>query len=146
MNKLEHPIHIAGISLITSNQEAQIHNTIGNLWHDFMKFSLKDKLKDLSSPHIYAVYSDYENGDKGGYKITIGHAVNNLDNVPDELSSITIPAGNYKTYKAKSSSPEDIVETWKMIWKQDSNQLNRSFQTDFEEYSDNQVMINIGYQ
>lgn len=147
MNRLDDSMTIVGISILTSNEAAKNQNTIGKLWDEFSKASIKDKLSDmLPSSSVFAVYSDYENGFTGKYKITIGYAVKNSSSIPEGLSAVTIPVGNYKTYKSKSQSPVDIIETWKMIWQTDPNVFRRNFIADFEEYKDNDVIIHIGYE
>lgn len=142
MNKTK-SIQIVGISTITSNDAAFKQNTIGKLWESFLKNPIKDKLQ-LSSESIFAVYSDYENKHHGLYKITIGHAVDNTNNIPQELSIVTIPEGNYRQFNPKSQTPEDIIATWKSIWDADMDALQRNYIVDFEEYNESGVKIFIG--
>jgi predicted transcriptional regulator YdeE len=144
MHKINNPIHIVGISKITSNEAAQNENEIGKLWDVFLKTPIKEKLKDIISDSIFAVYSNYENGHKGKYLITIGYSVKDPNNLFEGLTAVTVPAGNYKEYKAKSPSVEDIVAEWQAIWASDSNVFHRSFVADFEEYKGSEVVINIG--
>ena len=146
MNQIENDIKIIGISTVTSNEAAFTQNTIGQLWNEFLNTSIKEKLSDLTSSSLFAVYSDYENGYAGKYKITIGYAVKNLDNIPDGLTTVTIPAGKYEVFKSKSCSPVDIVDTWKTIWQIDPATFKPNFVTTFEEYKDtNEVVIYVGY-
>lgn len=146
MNQIEKSINIAGISTVTSNEAAFNQNTIGKLWAEFLKSPIKEKLADISSSSIFAVYSDYEDGYNGKYKITIGYAVEGDNKIPDGLTKTTIPAGKYKIFKTKSPAPEDIIDTWKKIWQIDSNEFQPNFVTTFEEYKDtNEVVIYIGY-
>jgi len=146
MNQIERGINIIGISTVTSNKAAFSQNTIGKLWDDFLKTPIKEKLTDISSSSIFAVYSDYEDGYEGKYKITIGYAVNEVKEIPNGLTTVTIPAGKYKTFKSKSRAPEDIVDVWKTIWQIDPNTFQPNFVTTFEEYKDNnEVVISIGY-
>lgn len=147
MNEISDAIKIVGISTITSNEAAFSQNTIGKLWETFLKTSIKEKLTGISSTSIFAVYSDYEDGYKGKYKITIGYAVKDVDKIPEGLTTVTIPAGKYKIFKSKSQAPEDIINTWKMIWQIDSTIFQPNFVTTFEEYKDNnEVVIHIGYE
>lgn len=145
MTRLTQPIHIVGISTITSNEEAFKQNTIGKLWEEFLKKPLKEKLNNLTSANIYAVYSDYENKHHGKYKITIGYAVASINNIPHDLSAITIPAGEYKQFNPKNPTPTDIIETWNEIWNSNKEILPRNYVADFEEYSDTGAKILIGY-
>lgn len=147
MNQIEKDIKILGISTVTSNEAAFNQNTIGKLWDEFLKTPIKEKLADISSSSIFAVYSDYEDGYTGKYKITIGYAVKDINIIPNGFTTVTIPSGKYKIFKSKSGAPEDIVDTWKTIWQIDSNIFQPNFVTTFEEYKDNnEVMIHIGYE
>lgn len=147
MHPIEKAIKIVGISTITSTEEAFKENTIGKLWNDFFKNAIKEKIVNTASPSIFAVYSDYEDGYKGTYKITIGCAVHDIKKIPNGLTMVTIPAGKYRTFQPKSQAPEDILETWKTIWQIDSNTFQPSFVVTFEEYKDNnEAMIYIGYE
>lgn len=143
MNTRDNSIHIIGISSIASNDESGFEK-IGSLWHSFLNKPFKEKLVNMVSSNIFAVYSDYENGHKGKYKLTLGYAVDDIIDIPDELSAVTIPAGNYKVYKANSPAPEDIFATWQTIWSTEPNLLPRNYVADFEEYAENTVTINIG--
>lgn len=142
MNKLTKPIYIIGLSTYTSSNDAQ--QEIGKLWASFFKAAIKDSLKNIVSDSIFSVYSDYKNKDRHCYKVTIGYAVDNLNEAPSGLSFITIPAGSYQVYKPKSKSPHDIVATWEKIWAADIKILPRNFIVDFEEYEEEGVLINIG--
>jgi predicted transcriptional regulator YdeE len=146
MTQIDKAIKIVGISTVTSNEAAFSHNTIGKHWGEFLKIPIKDQLTDLASSSIFAVYSDYENGYNGKYKLTLGYAVQDTQTIPKGLTTVTIPAGEYKSFKSKSRAPEDIVETWKTIWKIDSKVFQPNFVTTFEEYKDtNEVIIQLGY-
>src|SRR4051812_2286164 len=107
-------IHIIGLSIITSNDVA--HHELGALWGRFLTSPIEEKLGKLESPDLFAVYSDYENGYQGKYRATIGYAVSDPNNIPEGLSMVTLPAGQYKVYQAKSPAPEDIVAAWQSIW------------------------------
>jgi predicted transcriptional regulator YdeE len=139
-------ITIIGISTITSTEAALTQHTIGKLWNEFLQTPIKDKLGEVSSSSIYAVYSDYENGYTGKYKLTIGYAVNDVREIPEGLTTVTIPAGKYKTFPSKSHAPQDVLAVWKTIWEIDSAVLKPNFIVTFEEYKDNQeVLVHIGY-
>jgi len=60
MDEINNPIYIVGISKITSNEAAQNENEIGKLWDVFSKTPIKEKLNNIISDSIFAVYSDYE--------------------------------------------------------------------------------------
>ncbi|MDF2529338.1 MAG: lipopolysaccharide heptosyltransferase family protein [Gammaproteobacteria bacterium] len=135
-------IYVVGLSTITSNDAAYME--LGNLWGKFFSTTIKEQLSNIVDPGIFAVYSDYENGFKGKYRTTIGYAVSDPSHVPEGLSLVSIPAGKYKSFKAQSSAPQDIIATWQDIWAADAS-LNRNFVADFELYHDNEASVYIGH-
>lgn len=146
MSKINQPIHVAGISILTSNEEAFKNNTIGKLWDDFLKSSIKEQLHNsLLSDKTYAVYSNYESGYNGKYRITIGYSIDKAKKIPVELTTVMIPAGNYKIFPAKNQVA-DIISTWKTIWETDPKTLSPNFIVNFEEYSDADMKIYIGHE
>jgi predicted transcriptional regulator YdeE len=145
MQHIDKPLYIIGISTIATNNPEGF-NKIGELWNNFFQSSIAEQLSNKISPNIFSVYSDYENGYKGNYKITIGYAVTDINDIPEGLKSITIPAGKYRTYLTKSPAPEDILATWQEIWTLDPEQFPRTFIADFQEHTEDKVMISVGYK
>ena len=143
MNKIATPLYIVGMSTITTNALAQKENSIGKLWAHFLNNNIKEMLNELVSSSIFTVYSNYENAYHGQYTVTIGYAVHDTAVIPGGLTTVAIPAGNYKKYDAKSNSPADIIAAWQTIWADDAT-LHRNFIADFEEYHGNEVSIYVG--
>lgn len=145
MTSFNQPLCIAGLSIITSTEEAFKENSIGKLWDLFLKSQTKEQLKSvLLSDNIYAVYSHYEDGYKGKYRTTIGFSVDKNKNIPDDLTTVMLPVGKYKIYQTKNQ-PQDIIATWQNIWNIDPNTLHRNFIADFEEYHGGEVKIYVGH-
>lgn len=143
MNKINQPIQVIGFSIVTDNEAAFKENTIGKLWENFANSKLSEKLSNITSPKVFAVYSDYESDHNGKYRLTVGHAVSDIDHLPAGLTAVVIPTGDYQNFKAKSMAPEDIIATWKNIWQTDATKLRRTYKTDFEEYNEDGMSINI---
>lgn len=143
MHKIDKPIQVIGLSIVTTNEAAFKENTIGKLWENFANSKLSEKLNNITSPKVFAVYSDYETDHTGKYRLTVGHAVSDINHLPEGLTAVAIPSGDYQAFKAKSAAPEDIVATWKNIWQTDATKLRRTFNTDFEEYTEDGMTINI---
>ena len=143
MKHRSNPLHIVGISTVTTNELAVQDNSIGKLWAHFLNVDIKELLGDLASTSVFAVYSNYENTYHGHYTVTIGYAVHDANQIPTGLSAVTIPAGNYKKYDAKSNGPQDILAAWQHVWADDAA-LNRNFIADYEEYHGDNVSIYVG--
>ena len=62
----------------------------------------------------------------------LGCEVASLDEVPEGLVGLEIPASNYAVFTTDGPHPQGVVETWQAIWNGD---LQRTFTADFEVYS-----------
>jgi predicted transcriptional regulator YdeE len=141
-----YPMHVIGMSIVTTNALAMSAGTIGQLWHAFKNIPVKDKIGSVLSSDIFAVYSDYENGDKASYRLTVGYAVDRHTHVPEGCVKVTVPDGVYQTYPSNSSAVQDVVATWKTIWDINPEVRQRRFLADFERYQESgEMCIYIGY-
>lgn len=134
-------ITIMGLSLITSNDEAMNHNTIGKLWERFLNIP-HSSFKQVDTGSVYSVYSDYENETKGKYRVTLGYACKNPSSIPEGMHLVKIPSGPFKVIQAKSPTPKDIVDAWMQVWS--DLELPRRFHTDFELYEGDKAYLYIG--
>lgn len=99
--------------------------------------SLWEKVPALKlTGNIYAVYFNYESDCNGDFDFLIGTEANSLNDF------VTIKEGQYMIWTAENNSPEAVGAVWHKIWNTD---LNRSYETDFEIYSqDGSVKVYIG--
>ncbi len=122
---------VIGISVRTINKNGQSQNDIGNLWGKFMGQNLIDKVPNKLAHEIYCIYTDYENDFNGQYTTIIGCKVNSFENIPEGLTTWTIPTTKYKVYKSIGKLPECVMMTWTNIWHSD---INRKCVADFDVY------------
>ncbi len=137
-------IFIAGISAVTTNENGQSMKDIGLLWDRFSKNPIRNQFTQVENECIYSVYSDYENKDLAKYRVTIGYALAQGAKAPENLKTVVIPKGVFKSYQAKSRNPSDLVDVWQKIWSSDPGQLPRNFIADFEVYNDDTVTVFLG--
>ena len=124
---------IVGISVETTNENAQSVKDIGELWSRFYNEGIASKITNKVTDDIYSIYTDYESDYKGKFTSIIGYKVKSLDNIPIELIGRDFEAGKYLKYTAKGKMPDAIMDTWKEIWNKDL-ELNRKYTVDFEVY------------
>lgn len=140
---------ISGISVRTNNRAEQNPETskIAGLWN---KIKTENVLNELGigseAGKIYAVYSDYENDEKGDYTLTAGIKTEIIPSDNDKFSTITVHGGRYLVFKVIGPLPESVINTWRYIWgyfeKNDS--VKRTYISDFEMYSESEISIYIG--
>lgn len=127
--------HLAGIQLDskTSNIGGQSMQDCGNLWQQFERESIFQKIPDKISEEVYAVYFDYDGDHLAPFRYFIGCRVNPESVIPAGLTELIIPEQNYITVTAKGQMPDCIGAAWKEIWQSDYNRL---FTYDFEVYDE----------
>lgn len=139
-NKAE--IKLIGISTRTNNRNemdaksAKIGVTAGYYWENNIASQIPNRVK----PGVtFAVYTDYESDEKGDYCYFIGEIVSSNENIPEGLSTVSIPPGKYIKFTTEAGQiPSVVVNAWQKIWDMQSTELGgeRIFRADFEVYDD----------
>ena len=84
----------------------------------------------------FRFYSNYESDETGTYTFTIGTTVSSLEDVPENMTTLTIPAATYAVFTTRKGPVAEVVcEAWEYIW-QWSKENKRAFTTDFELYDE----------
>ncbi len=124
---------ISGISDTTNNEFelSEENGKIVKLWDDYVeKNAYGATFNKANKDEMYAVYSDYESGVNGNYKVTIGVEVTKPKN------AIVIEDKRYLVFTKKGELPNIVVELWKEIWDyfEENSEYERVFTIDFERY------------
>jgi len=117
-----------GISIETTNQNGKSLEDIEKLWGKFWGENIQDQIPNKVNSEIYAVYTDYENGDAGKYTVIIGLPVKSLDDIPNEFVGREIYVGKSQKFVAKGKMPEAVVKMWTEIW--ENKALKRAYRAD----------------
>ncbi|MFL5759047.1 MAG: GyrI-like domain-containing protein [Thermomicrobiales bacterium] len=130
-------IHVVGIATRTTNDLERDPATasIGQLWQRFYREGVGDQIPDRVEPSaILGVYTDYESDHTGAYTLMLGFEVESLNEIPDGLRGITIPAADYAVFPVTGSMPDALIGKWIQIWSHFDGAANgrRSFQSDIE--------------
>ncbi len=119
---------VIGISRRISNENAQ--KEIPEMWKEFILNNYLEKIPNLKSNSIMALYTDYEGDHTKPFIYTIGCEVTSIQDVPLGLDGVTVPGNKYALFRVKGGLPDSLIETWKEIWT--SKSLERKFEADFE--------------
>jgi predicted transcriptional regulator YdeE len=135
-------IKLIGISTRTSNADefnpetAKIPTTI----QKYITEAVYDKIPNRKTPgKTYCVYTEYEDDHTGEYTYFIGEEVELITNIPEELSTITVPAQVYAKFTTESGAmPNVCISGWMQIWKMTAEDLGgeRNYIADFEIYDE----------
>src|SRR5690606_4349794 len=112
---------LIGISARTSNaaefnpETAKILATVQNYFHN----GLYDKIPNRKTPgKTYCVYNEYESDHTGAYTYFIGEEVDADSDIPEGLSTLTIPDQSYAKFTTESGPmPLVCINAWMDIWK-----------------------------
>lgn len=121
---------IIGITTRASNSDT---GSISVLWGRFYSEGTLNKIPAKLSSEVISLYSDYEGDHTKPYNLTIGCRVGDAENIPDGMTTKTIPAGKYAVFTAKGKMPGSIVDAWQKIWNAD---IERTYVCDFELYGE----------
>jgi predicted transcriptional regulator YdeE len=125
---------IIGISVRTTNENAQAAIDIPKLWEKFMTESIIELIPNKIDSSIYCLYTDYEKDHTMPYTTILGCKVEHLSNIPSGMVGKAIETSRYTQFIAKGNLNEGAVfNAWTKIWNCD---LNRAYSVDFEIYSE----------
>ena len=126
---------LIGISLgkKTNNAEGQSVQDIGGLWQRFEKEQIFDKIPNKLDFEVVAVYHSYEGDHTNPFAYFIGCRVADDVEVPSDLESLRVDAGNYQLFVAKGKMPDCIGEAWSNIW---IEAKDRAYTADYEVYGE----------
>jgi len=143
---VEPTFNIIGIALRTSNAAAFAQGTIGALWQRFFTEGISSKITNKSDAALLALYYDFETDKDGLYTILLGHRVDSLDQIPDGMIGIQVPAQKTVVFTTPQGPvTAGIVQTWQEIWAlEDQQKLSRAYGFEYELYDERSYDQNNG--
>lgn len=141
---------VMGIETRTTHQQELNPMTAGipKLWRRFLAEQCWRAIPDLLHPcQFYGLYTDYagHQTDAYSYSFMVAAEVSSIDNPPEQMVGLTVPAGRYLVFRALRSSPTAIVQAWQQVWDYFASHpaYQRAFTTDFERFNPQQVELYI---
>lgn len=131
-------IYIVGLSLETSLTGDRYITDLENIWYQYAEQYPLSKITNKLDDKIYVVYTNYGSGDDGyGFTIVLGHRVANLDAVPADLDSITVPASKYAVFNVSGNLEQNVSQMWEHI--EGDAGLERAYNADLEIYDSSSI-------
>lgn len=127
------PLHLAGISVRTSNK-AEMSPDTGKIPQTIQKFL--STAGDMTQP-LYCVYTEYESDEHGEYTYFVGQEMSTVDSEPSSLEKRTVGGGEFiKLTTDPGPMPAVCIDAWQKIWAMSSEELGgtRAYQADIEVY------------
>ena len=145
-SRAESTFNIIGIALRTSNAAAFTQGNIGALWQRFFTESISSKITHKTDGALLALYYDFETDKDGLYTILLGHRVTSLDQIPDGMTGVQVPAQKTVIFTTPQGPvTAGIVQTWQEIWNlEDQQKLSRVYGFEYELYDERSYDQNNG--
>jgi len=126
--------NLIGYSITTSNEDEKSPASakIPGLWGTFFN---EIHMRELRGETVYGVYSDYESGQDGRYRLTA--AVEKGDNASTRgaIKELRLEAGRYVIFSGMRGEGNPVLDLWKEVWAhfgKTGGKDQRLFSTDFE--------------
>src|SRR5215469_13443289 len=110
---------VIGIGVRTSNAAEMSGSDarIPALWNDYFATAVPARIPNKGPDQsTFAVYTEYESDHTGLYSLVLGQWVSSLDQIPDGMVGLKIPASRYLVFSADGTVPDAIVAAWREIW------------------------------
>ena len=127
------PFRLTGLSLghKTTNAKGQSGKDCERLWQQFEEKNYRETIAGKITDAVYAVYYNYEGDYEHPFSYFIGCKVKAGMPVPDGLTELIIPGGNYQLIEARGKMPGCIADAWQQVLQ---SGINRAYGFDIELY------------
>lgn len=145
---------VMGIEMRTTHQQEIDLATAGipKLWQRFWAEQCWHSLPEVTHPpSFYGLYTDYaghqypgHQTDAYSYSFIVAVEVSSIDNPPENMVGLTVPAGRYLVFRTLRS-PIARRQVWQQVWDYFTahSPYQRAFTTDFERFNSQQVELYI---
>lgn len=131
-------IKLIGLAIRTNNENEMSPEKakISSLAEKYWSQDYANKIPNRVNPgKTYAIYTEYDGDERGDYTYFLGEEVSEIENIPGDLISLTVPPSKYVNFTTEPGViPEVIINAWRQIWLMSDKDLGgkRSFQADLE--------------
>lgn len=135
-------IKLVGITVRTNN-EAELGKLTGKIFpcvQQYFQQQMFEKIPHRKKPGTtFCAYTEYESDHTGDYTYFIGEAVDSLESIPAEFSTLIIPPQQYVIFTTEPAPmPAVLINAWQSILGMSPQTLGgtRRYHTDFEVYDE----------
>jgi predicted transcriptional regulator YdeE len=133
------PLLVVGYAIRTTNaaEMDSERGQLAGLWARAGAPGAFDHVPHRVDDRLYAVVTDYESDHHGAYTEVVGVAVASLDDLPEGLVAVRVPAGPCLRLQARGPMPAALIEAWQAVWRHTEARGTpaRAFTTDLEVHS-----------
>jgi predicted transcriptional regulator YdeE len=137
------PFSVMGLRVRTSNAQGEASVAIPGIYSRFYKEEIPKKLDVLRRfDPLFAIYFNYEKDETGKYDFLLGYCVKDSETPVHGLEVVHIAPQNGRYFSIQPGAPEDVVpKFWAEIWNRKEIHTIRTFNYDWEEYSEAGIRV-----
>jgi predicted transcriptional regulator YdeE len=138
-----HAFSVMGLRVRTSNAVGKASIDIPAIYSKFYKDEIPKKLDVIRRyDPLFAVYFNYEKDETGMYDFLLGYCVKDGETPIHGLEIVNVAPQNGRYFKILPGAPEDVVpKFWAEIWNRKEIHAIRTFNYDWEEYSEAGIRV-----
>lgn len=149
MSELKEPLvqtqsfTIMGLRVRTSNAPGDAEMKIPAIYSKFYKEDIPKQMETIRKyDPLFGVYFAYENDENGAYDFLLGYSVEPNQQPLPGMEIVHIKPQNGRYFAIQPGPPEEVVpKFWAEIWNHPEIPKIRTFQTDWEEYSEAGIRV-----
>lgn len=140
------PFEVSGYRITIENPERE-RETIMSAWKLWFTGNMENLVIEKEYPTLHAVYYNYRNQldrTRKWYDMLIGYITKiGITQTNPQITTIQIPAQDYRYITLDGISPESIFGTWNMINSTPASELARNYEYDLDMYNETHTGMTI---
>ncbi len=147
MEKYSHgPFEVSGYRITIENHQDE-RAVIMVAWKQFFTENMSERISSKVYPSVHAVYYNYHDqfdSEKKGYDMLIGYiTADGVTQADPAITTIQIPAQDYRYTTTNEISPENIFGMWNTINTTPASELPRNYGYDLDMYNEAHTELTI---
>ncbi|PJZ85300.1 GyrI-like domain-containing protein [Leptospira harrisiae] len=134
---------VMGLKIRTSNAPGDADVKIPAIYSRFYKEDIPKQMELLRKfDPLFAVYFNYASDENGAYDFLLGYAVDSNTKLLPGMEIVHVEPQNGRYFQIQPGAPEEVVpKFWAEIWNHPEIPKIRTYQMDWEEYSEAGIRV-----
>ncbi|TGL45040.1 GyrI-like domain-containing protein [Leptospira perdikensis] len=134
---------VMGLRIRTSNAPGDADIQIPAVYSRFYKEDIPKQMELLRKfDPLFAVYFNYASDENGAYDFLLGYSVDPKTKLLPGMEMVSVGTQNGRYFHIEPGAPEEVVpKFWAEIWNHPEIPKIRTYQMDWEEYSEAGIRV-----
>lgn len=134
---------VMGLRIRTSNAPGDADVKIPAVYSRFYKEDIPKQMEVLRKfDPLFGLYFNYASDENGAYDFLLGYAVDSESKLLPGMEKVLVTPQNGRYFQIQPGAPEEVVpKFWAEIWSHPEIPKIRTYQMDWEEYSEAGIRV-----